>query len=166
MKKIDERAKKCPYCQTDQRGWFRRHPILTTLLVIITSPFWIAALVGFFQGFTGSGSPDSSNTTPTHERQQTFHVNVHYTGTQFVITNLDKFDCQNSTMEINGGLLKGGYSYDGYILEAGQEYTVGAAQFTKSDGTRFNPFAIKPQNISIGCRGDNELTSAIWYGEF
>lgn len=28
---IDEKAKKCPHCQSDQRSWFGRHPILTVI---------------------------------------------------------------------------------------------------------------------------------------
>ncbi len=32
---IDSKAKKCPQCQSDQRGWFARHPILTGLLLLI-----------------------------------------------------------------------------------------------------------------------------------
>lgn len=32
---IDSKATKCPHCQADQRGWFRRHPILTGILVLI-----------------------------------------------------------------------------------------------------------------------------------
>ena len=66
-KDISARAKRCPYCRQDLRSWFRRHPILTTLLVIITSPFWIAALVGFSQGITSSSSQSNSTAiaTPT-----------------------------------------------------------------------------------------------------
>lgn len=32
---IDNKAKKCPHCQSDQRNWFLRHKILTVILVII-----------------------------------------------------------------------------------------------------------------------------------
>lgn len=32
---IDDKAKKCPYCQSDQRSWLRRHPVLTALIVFI-----------------------------------------------------------------------------------------------------------------------------------
>lgn len=31
-KEIDEQATKCPYCQTDQRNWFRQHPVMITIL--------------------------------------------------------------------------------------------------------------------------------------
>lgn len=165
-KEISAKAKRCPHCTQDLRSWFIRHPILTFLLIIVTSPFWIAILVGFTQGLTSSSSSESTDTTPTPVKQTELNARVHFTGTQFEISNLDKYDCQNARMEINGGLFKGGYSLDGYILEAGHGYTVGAAQFTDKDGNRFNPFSIKPQNYSISCRGDNEMSSAFWYGEF
>lgn len=28
---IDDKAKKCPHCQADQRSWFGRHPVLTVI---------------------------------------------------------------------------------------------------------------------------------------
>jgi hypothetical protein len=31
---IDSKATKCPHCQADQRTWFRRHPILTGVLIL------------------------------------------------------------------------------------------------------------------------------------
>lgn len=34
QKEIDPKAKKCPYCQTDQRNWFARHPILTAIIIL------------------------------------------------------------------------------------------------------------------------------------
>jgi len=32
---IDSNASKCPHCQTDQRSWFRKHPIITVILLLI-----------------------------------------------------------------------------------------------------------------------------------
>ncbi len=92
--------------------------------------------------------------------QRNFKASVRFTGTQFVITNLDDLDCQNAKMEINGGIFKGGYVYEGYILEAGETYEVGAMQFTKSDGARFNPFETKPKEFFIMCGGRNLLNGA------
>lgn len=34
QKEIDPKAKKCPYCQTDQRNWFVKHPIITGILIL------------------------------------------------------------------------------------------------------------------------------------
>ncbi len=169
-KEISFKAKKCPYCQQDLRGWFKRHPILTVLLILITSPFWIAILVGFSQGLSGTSSR-SASASPTPPTQTTFVASANFTGTQFVISNLDPHTCENAKMQVNGD-----YSLDGYTLESGLNsatksgevtvYKVGAGQFTKGDGTRFNPYATKPQKFFIECRGDNELKGAYWYGEF
>jgi hypothetical protein len=52
----------------------------------------------------------------------------------------------------------------GYI-DAHTVYTVGAMEFAKSDGTRFNPFATKPLNIDISASVLNH-NSASWYGTF
>jgi hypothetical protein len=64
-KDISLKAKRCPYCRQDLRGWFSRHPILTILLILISSPFWIAILVGFSQGITGSSSQNGGSATAT-----------------------------------------------------------------------------------------------------
>lgn len=54
MKDIDAKAKKCPHCQADQRGWFRRHPILTGIFGLII--FFVII------GVIGSGSSKTSGT--------------------------------------------------------------------------------------------------------
>src|SRR5258708_11277053 len=67
MKDIDQRAKKCPHCQADQRGWFRRHPILTGILGIILF-FVVIGIIssGGSKNSSSSGNGDSSsNTTPS-----------------------------------------------------------------------------------------------------
>lgn len=166
MKEIDNKAKKCPYCQEDQRSFFRRHPILTFLIVIIFAPLVLA-------GMSGSSTQNNNGgiTTPAPTKQASLTASVSFTGTQFVISNLDKHTCENAEMKVNGN-----YALNGYNLESALDstvktgtatvYKVGAGQFTKGDGTRFNPFAVKPLNFSISCRGNNELSSAFGYWEF
>ena len=53
---IDAKATKCPHCQADQRGWFRRHPILTGLLVLF--------VIGII-GVAGSGGKSEDSGKPT-----------------------------------------------------------------------------------------------------
>lgn len=37
---IDNKATKCPHCQSDQRNWFRRHPVWTFfILCLVVPPF-------------------------------------------------------------------------------------------------------------------------------
>lgn len=154
-KSISVNAKRCPYCQQDLRGWASRHPFLTFIAVIFFAPFVL----------TGMSGSSTTSTTSTSE-PRVFNTEVNFTGSQFEISNLDENDCQNAKMEVNGGILKGGYTLDGYDLEKGHKYTVGAMQFTDKEGTRFNPFSIKPQKFTVACRGDNGLDGAFWYGEF
>jgi len=52
---IDDKAKKCPKCQTDQRIWFAKHPILTIILIMIIIPI------------LSSKSSKSSTTTSTNK---------------------------------------------------------------------------------------------------
>lgn len=52
---IDSKAKKCPHCQTDQRSWFGRHPILTVILGFI--------ILFIVIGVANSGNSSKSSTT-------------------------------------------------------------------------------------------------------
>lgn len=121
----------------------------------------IFVVISIAVGFISSNTPHS----PTVATRENFKASVNFTGTQFIITNLDDLDCENAKLQINGG----SYSLDGYLLEVGTTYTVGAMQFTKSDGTRFNPIQIKPKSFNIYCsriNSSNALGGASWYGEF
>jgi len=59
---IPSDAKKCSHCGTDQRGWFRRHPILTALLVLF--------VIGIVGAVAGSGGSKSSTETTQATNQQ------------------------------------------------------------------------------------------------
>ncbi len=160
-KEISAKAKKCPYCRQDLRGWFRRHPILTFLGIVIL----VISIAS-----QGNGSQNKSSTKESGS-QDTFAAYVNFKDGQFIISNLDKHICQNARMKVNGDYTLEGYNLDSALDSVAKNgeapvYKVGSAQFTKGDGTRFNPFAIKPKNFSIECRGNNELRNAFWYGEF
>jgi len=58
QKEIDAKAKKCPHCQTDQRNWFLRHPILTGLLILL--------VIGLIGSMVGAGT---QNTTTQSDNQ-------------------------------------------------------------------------------------------------
>jgi hypothetical protein len=57
VKDIDINAKKCPYCQADQRGWFKKHPILTGIFGLIV----LFSIIGMAGGKGGSSSTNSDN---------------------------------------------------------------------------------------------------------
>jgi len=92
------------------------------------------------------------------------NASVRFTGTQFVIANNDNFDWSDCKFEVNSGLIKGGYIFEASLVKSKTVYTVGTLQFAKSDGTRLNPFLIKPQNLSISC--ETEKGHAFYFGEW
>jgi len=104
-----------------------------------------------------SMSPSTPTTTEID-----LNASVNFTGTQFVITNNDRSAWRNVEMKINSGLVAGGYVLKTDRIEAGTTYTVGAMQFAKADGTRFDPFTMKPQKFSI--QGDTPAGTRWWYG--
>jgi len=74
-------------------------------------------------------------------------ASVNFTGTQFIIINIDDFDWTNVDLRVNGK-----YVLKIQRISAEKIYTVGAMQFTKvSDGTRFNPLTMKPKKFQIWC---------------
>jgi len=63
MKDIDEKAKKCPHCQADQRIWFARHPILTGIVVIIAVLVVLGAIGSSKNSGTSTTSSNSSGSS-------------------------------------------------------------------------------------------------------
>ena len=93
------------------------------------------------------------------------NASVSFTETQFIIENDDNFDWLNVKMEVNGSFLSSGFILETYRIKAGGTYTVGALQFAKKDGTRFNLFIYKPQKIDISCdtpKGENAFWAGNW----
>lgn len=116
--------------------------------------FWIVGLIILI---VTNISPSTPTTTEID-----LNASVNFTGTQFVITNNDSSAWRNVEMKINSGLVAGGYVLKTDRIEAGTTYTVGAMQFAKADGTRFDPFTMKPQKFSI--QGDTPKGTRWWSG--
>lgn len=57
---IDPKATRCPHCQSDQRIWFARHPILTVILIV-----FILGVIGS----AGSGSKPNITTSPPTNKE-------------------------------------------------------------------------------------------------
>lgn len=93
------------------------------------------------------------------------HAGISFDGTQFQIENKDDFDWIDVKLEVNPGMFSSGYTYKARVLKAGESYTVGAMQFAKSDGERFNPFTHKPKSLQITCKKPGG-GSGFYYGEW
>lgn len=62
---IDDKAKKCPKCQADQRNWFVKHKILTGILVII-----LISIVANMGGNKNTNTNNSTSTTTSNSKQE------------------------------------------------------------------------------------------------
>lgn len=63
LKKIDEKATKCPYCREDQRGFFLKHKIISGILLIflliISGIFWNSFASWFFPKPDPTSTPEN-----------------------------------------------------------------------------------------------------------
>jgi len=96
--------------------------------------------------------------TEVSQPSKTLNAKIQFNGTQFIITNNDNYDWTSVKFKVNSGIISDGYTLKCPRIVAGTTYTVGAMQFTKSDGTRLNPFTTKPKSIFIFAdQGDRDL---------
>jgi len=129
-----------------------------TSLLIFLGVIIIFAFIIFSGG-------DGENEKETQPSSIYLNASVRFTGTQFIIENNDNFDWLNVKMEVNGSFLKSGFILETDRMKADETYTVGALQFAKKDGTRFNPITYKPQKIDISCdtlKGEDAFWSGGW----
>jgi putative nucleic acid binding protein len=66
---IDAKASKCPHCQADQRGWFRRHPVWTVILTLI-----VIGIIGSAAGGSKTSTTNNSTSNTQTNTQQTAQV--------------------------------------------------------------------------------------------
>ena len=111
----------------------------------------VVFLLMILLAIASSSNSDSSDSGSSSSSTKNLNATVSFTGTQFVIVNNDNFDWKNVELEINYQALKSGYLLNAPLIEAGLTYTVGAAQFAKKDGERFNPFSYKVTKMKIWC---------------
>ena len=113
-------------------------------------------------GSTDSGTGGSSSSSQSSSSTVDLNATVSFNGTQFVIANKDSFDWTNVKLEINSKTFSSGYTLNTSVMKAGEVYTVGAMQFAKSDGEKFNPFTHKALNLSVWC--DTPRGKGFYYG--
>jgi len=62
QKEIDDKAKKCPHCQADQRNWFVKHKIITVILALV--------LVGIISTVGKGDNTDGSKSSSSGQKQE------------------------------------------------------------------------------------------------
>jgi len=120
-------------------------PLLINAVVVL-----ILAGVVFFYGTSGRkriSDVDSSGRTSTVK----LNSKVTYPGARFIISNNDSFDWKNVKLEIIPESTDDRFSLKVPNILAGETYTAATAEFLKDDGTRFNPYTMKPKKFWILC---------------
>lgn len=130
-------------------SFWQRHLWLKVFVIVYVGIAVFVFVYAMVRGERPSRNERTVSATPQVKRITELEAAVRFNGTQFTITNRDAFDWTDVKLEVNGGILSGGYELRQGRMQAGQTYTVGAMQFADSDGVRFNPFQMKPQKFVI-----------------
>ncbi len=88
---------------------------------------------------------------PTESAQHELKADIKFSEDAYLITNEDGkvwIDCK---LEMNSGIIRGGYVYNTELIDTDKPVIIPFREFTKGDGTRFNSDATKPQSLSISC---------------
>jgi len=130
----------------DERAARRvRIPLLIKVIVVL-----ILVIVVFF--YDTSGRKHISDVgSPGRNSNVKLNAEVIYPGARFVISNNDSFDWKNVKLEIVSETTEGRFSLSVPNILAGETYTAAAAEFLKYEGTRFNPYTMKPKEFWILC---------------
>lgn len=87
---IDDKAKKCPKCQTDQRNWFAKHKILTGILVIILIVIISSSSGNKNKGTNTDTTQGSNNKTTQTESIGKIGEAVNANDLSFTVTDISK----------------------------------------------------------------------------
>lgn len=121
---IDDKAKKCPKCQADQRNWFIKHKILTGILVIILIAV-ISSMGGNKQSTTSVSTTNSGNqATETNKEKQYVKV-IELSGNQ---------NKKSDSFTLQGGKQKITYNFQGGDMVVGGIYVMKEGTSKDKDG--------------------------------
>ena len=173
---IDAAATRCFFCGADlseesvhkrleqlhqqdaQAAQRIRSPVIVGIIVII-----ILMSIVFF--YDASGRKRIS-VVDDQKQSSTLRLNakVTYPGARFIISNNDSFDWINVKLEFVTDSTEDRFSLRVPNITAGETYTAAAAEFSKKDGIRFNPYETKPRKFWILCDTPTEQSGSYQAG--
>lgn len=92
------------------------------------------------------------------------NASVTFDGKYFVISNADDFNWKYVKMQVNTGLMGGGYSVKTRMVDARSTIFMDSIEFADQSGNHLKPDQIKPQNFTIWC--DTPSGYGYWYREW
>lgn len=123
-----------------------------------------ALLVVGFMIFSSLGEdPSPPRTPPPNPAAQTvrdLNATVRKNAIQIDVTNNETRGWSDCKIEINPGIVRGGWAQRIAVIPAGQTVNGGLMAFTKSNGERFDPAEYAVQSITVRC------AEGFWSGSF
>jgi len=160
---IDAEATRCFFCgvELNEESVHKRleqlHERDAQLTRKISKPAAIAALIViivitivFFPNTAGRKRTPVID-SPYQRQIVRLKSKVIFSGETFVISNNDSFDWSNVKLEIMPESTEDRFRLKVPIVSAGEQYTADAAEFSREDGTSFNPYKMKPKKFWIFC---------------
>lgn len=129
--------------------------------LVITGFFVILILIGASDGGDKTRTQSvNTNPTPTASPTNTptpvsskheLDAEIRFSNTAVMITNKEDKEWTYCKFEINSRGFSGGYVYKLNSFQPKDPIVIALREFTKGDGTRFDSYSTKPQNISLSC---------------
>ena len=95
--------------------------------------------------------PSLTNVVSAQGSIVSLNAEVTLSGSHFIITNNDSFDWTNVELQILSDYIGNNFITVIPKISKGQKLSVRATEFTKKDGTSFNPYTMKSQGFRIRC---------------
>jgi len=145
---IDKKAKNCPHCGKDVRGWINRHPIISIVLIFIVFAYFVGFILEDDYGnYTPRSSNSSSNQTTSATTQN--RSTTPKTTQQKELLELIDYNCyKQSDYFITEGQVKNISSLPIESVEAVVTAYTEDNKFVRSDSSfiEYNP--IMPNQVS------------------
>lgn len=111
---IDPKATKCPKCGTDQRNFFRKHPIITGILVL----FFIGLIASAGSDSNSSSSSSEVKDTTTTTNSESAPVSEEQSDSQDVVpTSNETVSQRNAVKKAKSYLGYSAFSRDGLVAQ-------------------------------------------------
>ena len=146
-------TKKCDYCI--ERKWITMKKRGKWILGIAALT-WVVILF-----VTLTSETDQQKADKAKKELSAF---VTFSAGQFEISNLNSFDWANVQLDVNGGILKGGFGLKIGTMESGMTYTIASRKFTRTDGAGLTS-TLAVRSFDIQCdlpEGKSGYYTATW----
>lgn len=142
QKEIDPKATKCPYCQTDQRGWPQRHKIITGIAMLFLLGIIVSALSG------SKVSNTATTTTPANTPKANVTEKNNNQPEELTPKVGDVTKLGDREFIVNSVRRSSGFNYN--TPKKGKEYVIVNVTIRNlgSDEISYNPFDFKIQDAN------------------